>query len=36
VGVAHWAAPRLEARREQVAQYFLGQAGYEGYLPKIR
>jgi hypothetical protein len=30
------ASTRLEARRERVAQFFLEQAGYEVYLPKIR
>jgi hypothetical protein len=35
-GAGYWAATRLDARREKVAQYFLEQAGYEVYLPKVR
>jgi hypothetical protein len=31
-----WAATRLEARREKVAQFFLEEAGYEVYLPLVR
>jgi hypothetical protein len=34
--MAYWAATRLEANRERVAQRFLEQAGYEVYLPKVR
>lgn len=33
--MAYWAATRLEARREKLAQYFLEEAGYEVYLPKV-
>ena len=34
--MAYWAATRLEAHREKVAQYFLEQAGFEVYLPLVR
>jgi hypothetical protein len=34
--MSYWAATRLEPHREKVSQYFLEQAGYEVYLPKIR
>ena len=34
--MAYWAATRLEANREKVAQFFLEQAGYEVYLPLVR
>jgi transcription antitermination factor NusG len=34
--MAYWAATRLEANRERVAQFFLEQAGYEVYLPLVR
>jgi len=34
--MAYWAATRLEANREKVAQFFLEQAGFEVYLPLVR
>src|SRR5262245_15749426 len=34
--MAYWAATRLEANRERVAQRFLELAGYEVYLPLVR
>jgi transcription antitermination factor NusG len=34
--MAYWAATRLEANRENKAEFFLQQAGYEVYLPKVR
>ena len=34
--MAYWAATRLEANRERVAQRLLEQAGYEVYLPLVR
>jgi transcriptional antiterminator RfaH len=32
----YWAVARLEPQRERVAQHFLGLAGYETYLPRLR
>ena len=34
--MSFWAATRVQPRRERVAQFFLEQAGFEVYLPKIR
>ena len=34
--MAYWAATRLEANRENKAEFFLQLFGYETYLPKVR
>jgi transcriptional antiterminator RfaH len=34
--MAYWAATRLEANHERVAQFFLEQTGYEVHLPLVR
>jgi hypothetical protein len=31
-----WACARTESKRELVAQHFLGLAGFETYLPRVR
>jgi len=34
--VSYWAVARLEPHRERLALHFLGLAGYETYLPRLR
>jgi transcriptional antiterminator RfaH len=34
--MSFWAAARLEPQRERVAQHFLGLAGFQTYLPRLR